>query len=313
MPSSPNQTNAWRPKQSDLATIDSLMRTYREEVRATLMPLVKRYCPSIAKSPGMEIEKMLELSAKMTMVGHACGEVAGAKFDAHRRTMSALFGGCCFLADSFIDDYGDEAARDYVARFERLLTKGWFDIRNDREKLFYIIISRLFSRRNALDPMVRQAIVSLFNAQRTDIFLRLNAPSFRALPRRTQLRMLKQCARDRSGHGILVLAHFVAPGMSLSCHRFIFLSGALIMYIDDHGDYFADKQCNRITYINQVAFPETALRKMYGDTMRRLMSGLPNNNGKRLLCTFLHRYFVTRIEKHKREREKGGLSWSVYE
>jgi hypothetical protein len=303
----------WIPARDDLSTVDSLMKTYRERVRATLVPLVERYCPSIAKGPGIEIEKMLELSAKMTMVGHACAEVAGAGFDAHRMTISTLYGGCCFLADSFIDDYGDEAARDYVSRFERLLTKGWFDIRNDREELFYVIISRLFSRRNAFDPMVRQAILSLFRAQRRDIFLRLDAPSLRALPRRTQLRVLKLCARDRSGHGILVLAHFVAPGMSLTCHGLLYLSGALIMYIDDHGDYFADKRCNRITYINQVAFPESTLRKMHADTMRRLTGELPENNGKRLLCTFLYRYFTTRIEKHNREREKGGLSWSVYE
>ena len=34
------------------------------------------------------------------------------------------FGGCCFLADSFIDDFGPDATREYLERIELLLTTG---------------------------------------------------------------------------------------------------------------------------------------------------------------------------------------------
>jgi hypothetical protein len=289
------------------------MRSYRDEVREVLVPLVERYCPTLGRAAETELKKMLELSAKMTMVGHACSEVAGYPFDRHRKTLSAFYGGCCFLADSFIDDYGEAIARDYIERFELLLTRGWFEIRNEREELFYVILSRLFMRRNTLVPMVRQAIFSLFEAQKRDIMLRLGARSFRQLPRRAQLLLLRQCARDRSGHGILVLAHFAAPRLRLHLHHLLFLSGALIMFIDDHGDCYADRRCKRITYMNQVKHPRGALQAIYAGTMQRLAIELPDNSGKRLLCAFLFRYFVTRIEKHEREREKGGLSWAVYE
>lgn len=302
-----------RPSKAHLEMVDILMRRYRDDVQRALVPLVERYCPSLARSSGIELKKMLELSAKMTMVGHVCSEVAGYPFDEHRKTISALYGGCCFLADSFIDDYGETVARRYISRFEVLLTKGWFAIRNKREELFYVIISRLFTRRNAFDPMVRQAIFSLFQAQKRDVALRLGSMSFQRLPRRVQLRLLRQCARDRSGHGISALAHFMAPQMRLRSHHMLFLSGALIMHIDDHGDCYADRRCKRITYMNQVKNPQKALQKIYNGTIARLSAELPENLGKRLLIAFLYRYFVTRIEKHNREREKGGLSWSVYE
>jgi hypothetical protein len=289
------------------------MRAYRDDVQRILVPIVERYCPLLTVDAAFELKKMLELSAKMTMVGHACSEVAGYPFDEHRKIVSALYGACCFLADSFIDDYGETVARDYIDRFELLLTKGWFTIKNEREELFYVIIARLFMRRNALDPMVRQAIFSLFQAQKRDIMLRLDSAAFRQLPRNAQLLMLRQCARDRSGHAISVLARFVAPRMPLRSHHLLFLSGALIMYIDDHGDCYADRRCKRVTYMNQVKFPRNALHKIYTGTIRRLSDELPDNRGKRLLCAFLFRYYITRIEKHDCEREKGGLSWSVYE
>ncbi len=301
------------PHGSHVSRVDALLQSYREEVHEILVPLAERYCPSLTQAADTELKKMLELSTKMTMVGHACSEVAGYPFDRHRRTLSALYGGCCFLADSFVDDYGETIAREYIERFELLLTRGWFAIKNEREELFYVVLSRLFTRRNALDPMVRQAIFSLFQAQKRDIMLRLGARSFRQLPRRAQLLLLRHCARDRSGHGILVLAHFVAPRMRLRLHHLLFLSGALIMYIDDHGDCYADRRCKRITYMNQVRHPRVTLQAIYAGTMKRLAAGLPDNDGKRLMCAFLFRYFVTRIEKHEREREKGGLSWAVYE
>jgi len=45
-------------------------------------------------------------------------------------------------ADSFIDDFGEAATRDYLDRLEVLLTEGWFEPRTDREKLFFVIVSR---------------------------------------------------------------------------------------------------------------------------------------------------------------------------
>jgi hypothetical protein len=249
----------------------------------------------------------------MTMVGHACSETSGFSFDRHRQVLSALYGGCCFLADSFIDDYGETVAAGYLERLETLLTKGWFTIRNKRERLFYVILSRLFTRRDMLDPILRQAIFSLFLAQRKDVALRIDAPSFRGQPRHRQLEMLRECARDRSGHAILVLTRLVAPKLALRHHHLLFLAGALIMYIDDHGDCHADRRARRLTYMNELRQPEPILRELFESTLRRLRAGLPNNEGKELLCAFLHRYFVTRIEKHERERHQGALSWAVYE
>ena len=50
--------------------------------------------------------------------------------------------------------------------------------------------------------------------------------------------MLRQCARDRSGHAITVLTGFVAPEIELSILPYLFTAGALIMHIDDHGDCY---------------------------------------------------------------------------
>jgi hypothetical protein len=65
--------------------------------------------------------------------------------------------------------------------------------------------------------------------------------------------------------------------------------------------------------MNQVRHPVPILRHIFENTLRRLQAGLPDNGGKQLLCAFLHRYFVTRLEKHAREGQAGGLSWAVYE
>lgn len=127
-------------------------------------------------------------------------DATGVEFTGHRQLISALYGGCCFLADSFIDDYGEAIALQYVCRFERLITTGWFEVKNDREQLFWVIISRIFGLCNIFDPMLRQAIFSLFLAQRRDIELRSNAATFQKLPRASKLKLLKTCARDRSGH-----------------------------------------------------------------------------------------------------------------
>jgi hypothetical protein len=85
------------------------------------------------------------------------------------------------------------------------------------------------------------------------------------------------------------------------------------MYIDDHGDCHADRRARRLTYMNGVRRPRAVLTNIFQRTMRRLRTGLPRNTGRDLLCGFLHRYFLTRIEKHRVEGRRGGLSWAVYE
>src|SRR5919108_5142877 len=102
--------------------VDRLIQRYRPAVRATFEPLVTSCYPALERNRRNEYRKMIELSTKMTVVGHAATAVLGHPFDRRRRRIAMLFGGCCFLADSFIDDFGDEAAHEYLDRFEVLLT-----------------------------------------------------------------------------------------------------------------------------------------------------------------------------------------------
>lgn len=161
---SPVLSQLWQPPTGLAPRIEELARAYREEVGGILTPLVEAWHPLLPASPS-EYAKMLELSTKMTLVGHACAAVAGYEFDARRRRVAILFGCCCFLADSFLDDFGPEAARSYLQRFSRLLSSGWFDIRTERERLFYLALSRLFAERDVLDPLLRQSILRLHAAQ----------------------------------------------------------------------------------------------------------------------------------------------------
>jgi hypothetical protein len=258
-----------------------------------------------------EYRKMLELSTKMNLVGHACTEIAGYEYDRRRQAIGTLFGACCFLADSFIDDFGEAATREYIDRLGRLLTEGWFDIRTDRERLFYVIVSRLFTERNILDPTIRQAILHLYQAQKQDVELRIDTKRGRA--DRRQLGLLKQCARNRSGHAIIVLSAFLLPKLPLRYLTLIFSAGALIMYIDDHGDCYSDLSHARATFMNQVKAPERTLRQIFSTFIRRLSRGLPKNAGSDLLIAFLTRYYLTRMEKHRQQRIRVGHAWAVYE
>ena len=293
--------------------VNRLIQKYREKVVEVLQPIVSIYYPSLLANPENEYRKMIELSTKMTLVGHACAETAGQLFDDRRQRIASLFGGCCFLADSFLDDFGEAASREYLRRLELLLTQGWFDIRTERERLFYIIISRLFAQRDVLEPTLRQAILRLFEAQKRDVEMRFDGNGLYALPRRRRLEVLKTCARDRSGHAIIVLAAFLAPHLTMAYCASIYIAGALIMHIDDHGDCYADLRDRRITYMNQVRDPERALSRTYRSSMRRLVEGLPAGSGRDLLTGFLTRYYLTRIEKHRVERKRGSSPWAVYE
>jgi hypothetical protein len=303
---------AWQPDPAELDKVDALIRDYRRDVVSCLEPLVKAHYPALLAARRGEYRKMVELSTKMTLVGHACCEIAGFDYDEHRRTIGSLFGGCCFLADSFIDDFGPAATREYIERLELLLTTGWFDVSTDRERLFYAIVSRLFMSRDVLDPMLRQAILLLFEAQKRDTELRLSG-EIGLLSRRDQLTLLRHCARDRSGHAITVLTGFVAPEIDLAILPYLFTAGALIMHIDDHGDCYADLRDGRVTYLNQVRRPAATLRRIFLAHVTRLHAGLPANAGRDLMIAFLTRYFLTRLEKHRLQRLRSESAWAVYE
>ena len=291
--------------------VDRLIRRYRSDVRVTLDPLVAAAYPELSRNRRNEYRKMVELSTKMTLVGHAATTTLGYAYDRRRRRIAALFGGCCFLADSFIDDFGDEAAREYLDRFEVLLTRGWFHPRTDRERLFYAIIARLFVERHVLQPTLRQAVLLLYEAQRRDVEMRSARPPQRS--RRRYLQDLKLCARDRSGHALLVLSSFLVPDVALARRTPMFAAGSLIMHIDDHGDAYADLRDHRLTYMNQMRDPSRTLRRIFTAETARLVVGLPANGGRDLLIAFLTRYYVTRLQKHRQQEKLQGDAWAVYE
>jgi len=304
---------AWQPDPTLATRIDALARSYRHAVRAGLDPLVTDWHPGLGAASSAEYPKMLELTTKMTLVAHACTEIAGETFDARRQRIAILFGCCCFLADSFLDDFGAAATGEYLRRFATLLHSGWFELRTERERLFYVVLARLFAERNVLDPVVRQSIVRLHAAQERDVMLRLEPDRVQRLPPARRRALLKRTARDRSGHAIIALTSFLVPSIPLDLLGALFAAGALIMFIDDHGDCFADLQDGRLTYMNQLRQPERALDRIASAHFLRLHALLPENSGRDLLLGFLYRYYVTRIEKHRLQRRRGGTAWDVYE
>ena len=96
-------TPTWDPGPSARARVDHLIQRYRKSVSTHLAPLVRTYNPAMLMEGQDEYRKMLELSAKMNVVGHACTEIFGHDYDERRQSIGSLFGACCFLADSFID------------------------------------------------------------------------------------------------------------------------------------------------------------------------------------------------------------------
>jgi len=290
-----------------------LIQDYRKAVSAYLEPLVRTHNPSMLKGPQHEYRKLLELSAKMNVVGHACTEIFGHEYDERRQRIGTLFGACCFLADSFIDDFGEQATREYLERLELLLTEGWFDLRTDRERLFLAIVSRLFAERDLMLPIVRQAIIHLYTAQKQDVDLRGMRNDDDGTLTRAQLNLLKRCARNRSGHAILVLSAFLVPEISLAQLGALFTAGALIMYIDDHGDCFSDRNDGRLTFMNQLRNPERSLKRIFGAHVARLAEDLPHSRGRDLLIAFLTRYYLTRLDKHRQHKKAGASAWAVHE
>jgi hypothetical protein len=310
----PNRRSAASPWPSDPPTAERvgvLLRQYRKTALTTLDPLVKAWYPALAVNDNLEYRKLLELTAKMTLVGHACVEVAGQDFSARQQRIATLYGAICFLADSFLDDFGADATHEYIARFTQLLESGWFELRGEREVLFYVLLSRLVSERDILQPILRQAILRLHAAQSRDVELRGIARSG-GVPRAVRAR-LKNCARDRSGHAIVALASFLVPELGLDRLAGLFTAGALIMYIDDHGDCHTDRRDGRVTYMNQLRAPEPALARLALRHFARLAATLPENPGRKLLLEFLLRYYTTRIEKHRIQQRRAGTAWEVYE
>jgi hypothetical protein len=155
--------------------------------------------------------------------------------------------------------------------------------------LFFVIVSRLFVERDVLQPTVRQAIMQLYEAQKRDVDLRLNRGTSRGALGRAQLNRLKLCARNRSGHAILVLSAFLLPEIPLAYLALMFTAGALIMHIDDHGDCYADLRHERITFMNQVKRPERTLKAIFMAHIMRIACGLPPGDGRDLLVAFLTR------------------------
>ncbi len=303
----------WAPSDRLTERTDQLIKKHRKDMQRCLEPLVSAHYPELIKKSDDEFRKMIELSTKMTLVGHCCAEIAGYPFDDRRVRISALFGACCFLADSFLDDFGDVAAYQYIDRFELMLTKGWFDVMNEREELFYVVTTRLFAERDMLNPTLRQAIFGQHLAQKRDVKLRMDAERFMAMPESKRLSTLKICARDRGGYVAVVLALLLVPKLSLNHHQLLFLAGAIFMFIDDHGDCYYDRYYNRITYMNQVNEPAKILEKLFNDGILKLRDGLQQGPGQEILMTFLFRYFVTRLDKHMLEKDRGKHSWTVYE
>lgn len=299
----------WQPDATARERVGALIARYRERAREILYPLVLSHYPAMLAGDAIEYRKMIELSTKMMVVGNACSEVLGHDFDERRQTIAGLFGCCCFIGDSFLDDFGDEVARNYVERFGELLATGWFELGTDRERLFYALIARLFSERDVLHPIARQAIAQLHRAQARDVAMRarddLSSPG--------KLAELKTCARNRSGHAILVLCAFLVPEVPLARLGTLFAAGALVMFIDDHGDSYADLGDRRFTYMNQIARPESTLRRLFLEHITRLHRELPAGPGRDLMIAFLTRYYVTRVEKNRNQRRQAGGAWAVYE
>jgi hypothetical protein len=298
----------WQPTAAAYDRVAALITRYRARAREILYPLVMAHYPAMLGGDGAEYRKMLELCTKMMVVGHACTEILDHDYDERRQTVAGLYGACCFVADSFLDDFGDDAAEHYVARFGELLATGWFELTSDRERLFYAVVARLFAERDILEPVARQAVALLHRAQAQDVAMRragADSPG--------RLAELKACARNRSGHALLVLCAFLVPQVPLERLAGLFAAGALVMYIDDHGDSRADLADRRITYMNQVARPERTLRTLFHAHVDRLHRELPAGSGRDLLVAFLTRYYVTRVEKNRHQRRQGASAWAVYE
>lgn len=292
--------------------IHALIEIHRTEVKKNLSEMVNVHYPSLITKKDGEFQKMIELTTKMTIVGRACTEIAGEKFEERRMKISGLFGACCFLADGFVDDFGEDASKEYIERFELLLTKGWFEIRTKREELFYIVVSRIFAERDVFNTMVRQAIFWQFMAQKRDIGLRFGMLNFSCLSRSKKLNPFRNCGRDKGGCVILVLSLLLVPETTSKYLHLLYTTGMLFQYIDDYGDYHYDRYYNRKTYMNQVIHPYRTLRRIMDKYIPILYESLPESRGKDILLTFLITYFVTRLEKHRLEQFRGKYSWTTY-
>jgi hypothetical protein len=169
-------------------------------------------------------------------------------------------------------------------------------------------MARLFTERDILQPMLRQAICSLFKVQALDVALTLLTENSRP-----GIHALRRCGRDRSGHAITVLTLFLVPELPLRVHHVLYSTGSLISYIDDYGDFYFDRMQGKATYMNTVQNPARVLTRTFGETLALIDRALEPSHGRELLKTFLHRYFTTRLRKHEREGCRQDSSRPVYE
>lgn len=299
----------WRPTRANETELDALIGAYRELARSHLRPLVDRYCDSLVDTAGgAEYRKLIELSTKMQIVGRAWTEIAGYPFDDRRERIASLFGACCYFGDSFLDDFGEAASRDYIERFEVFLTRGWFEVRNDLERAFYVVVTRLFRERDVFRPMLRQAMWSLYEVQKLDVLLSLD----RRRDEGGDLTALRNCGRDRSGHAITVLALLLVPDLPLAQHHVLYMTGALISYVDDYGDVYYDRVQNKATYMNTVANARGNLTRTYRRTLALVDERVDRSHGRELLKTFLYRYYTSRLRKHEHEKLRQDNARPVY-
>ena len=63
----------------------------------------------------------------------------------------------------------------------------------------------------------------------------------------------------------------------------------------------------------RYANPAATLRRIFVAHIARLYAGLPENEGRDLMIAFLTRYFLTRLEKHRLQKQRSESAWAVYE
>ena len=216
---------------------------------------------------------------------------------------------CCFLADGFLDDFGERATREYLERLGVLLTKGWFEVRTDRERLFYVIAARLFAERDVLDPTVRQAILRLYRAERQDVELRLD----RGDRGRGRLETLKRCAesqRPRDPRPLGVPAAPAPPGLPDADLRG---GGADLVHRRPRRLLRRPQARPRHVHEPVAAGRAHAAALPWPGISGGCAADLPRSGGRDLLIAFLTRDYLHAGREARRERIRGGLDWAVYE
>ena len=83
-------TVRWDPGPRAQERLNALFKRYRTGVGDCLEPIVRQYNPMMLEGGAGRESKMLELSAKMNVVGHACAEIGGFEYDERRQMIGSL-------------------------------------------------------------------------------------------------------------------------------------------------------------------------------------------------------------------------------